>query len=465
MSNTNVYGFITDDAMHLNSSIIVDLIQSYDQGYGVLRGECANYFVNKGTLVDGRIDRLSVIDSFPPRGNIAVVFDQNKCDIELIKKFTSQDIEKLFNIIERITYQGTFQDSNVETLLTTDEAYEGYEAGSFRNNPIGNVIKITNTNRDERTFLIHNWIEFTFVDNNADSVSFHLWLSREAFSHEYPFTTITKVIPPYNPQLLLDPATLLSSTGSTILSNSSNYIFAQTDVETAARDQNGIFTYTTTYKASSTTKLQLNFALAYCGPKVPSSLACRQAISEYFLSEVGVSESALLELFPEIGVQSRFILVPLWDLSTNLTYESIYPSILKYSAYKTRADAIFSGVTADFRYSHLETLTNAQNKMILMSMPDGNNDASKLSLLDMYPTYQDYSTQGVGWKYLSAEAQEFAGKLIRCLAVATGNSASTEFSTIIDGEFTYYTFLTSTAEFYLMTQESYTNFLTKLGVK
>lgn len=83
----------------------------------------------------------------------------------------------------------------------------------------------------------------------------------------------------------------------------------------------------------------------------------------------------------------------------------------------------------------------------------------------MYPTYQDYSTQGVGWKYLSAEAQEFAGKLIRCLAVATGNSASTEFSTIIDGEFTYYTFLTSTAEFYLMTQESYTNFLTRLGVK
>lgn len=454
MPVATLYGFITDDALKITTK--VDLANNSDQGYGILDGEVAAYLVNRGVLGDTRRTRLSLLESRAPKGSISFLFDQNHADTEMLNKMTDQESGLLFNILERIYYRQEYTDSDLEAQLA-GSTYMGYVPLSLNYAIEEGTATATNIDGVTKVVTFKDWFSFEFKYGNIHLIV-HAWTKKSAFAANYPYTTITAVIPPYDPEKLVDPVELLQDVNLNILTNGSTYIFNQTDTEQSSRDQNGTYVYTTKFIIDSTRTIQLPFALVYCGPSAPTGLECRNAIKDYLEENTSVTESELETIFPDLFVNSRFYVVPLWDMYTSLTDRDVYNSIWSLKVIQDKIDKIWEQYDISFINEYVELMTNAQNKMLLMSLPDPLN-AENLSILAQHPTYQDYSSQVPGFKYMSVETQEFASKLSRCLAVLNGDSTSTEFITIKDGAFIYMTFTAGRSEYYVMNKQSYLDYL------
>lgn len=458
MSAPTLYGFIEDAALRQSSSL--DLTGSIDQGYGLLLGEPANYFAKKGRIGDSRRNRLLIVDNQAAFGNVEILFDQNQFDTKVLQAMTDVDNALLMNIVERIYLQQEYSDANIEHQLTNTSTYRGYVAESFAHGPEEGSAKITNTQKTQKVVTLHDWCSFDFETENV-KFSVHLWMSSKAFAKDYPYTTITRVLSPYEPKVLVDPATLVQAGNLSVLTASSSYIFDNTNLETVSRDQNGIYSYATKYVLDVSKTLWLPFALAYCGPRVPSTLECRKAIRTYLEQNTTLPQDKLRVLFPELYIAARFFVVPLWDVKNTFTDREVYNSVFSVATILQKSRLAFSTAAADFRDKYMEILLNAQNKMHCICLPDELND-SIFSILGQHPTYQDYSSNVSGWKYMTAATQEFAGKLNRCMAILNGEAVSNEFVTNTIAGKSYLSFTTGKAEYLVMTKDSYNSYISNL---
>ena len=458
MSVPTLYGFIEDAAFRQSSSL--DLTGSIDQGYGLLLGEPANYFAKKGRIGDSRRSRLLIVDSQAAFGNVEILFDQNQFDTKILQTMTDVDNALLMNIVERIYLQQEYSDANIEHQLITASTYRGYVAESFSHGPEEGTAKIFNTQKNQKVITVHNWCSFDFETENV-KFKVHLWLSSKAFAKDYPYTTITRVIAPYEPKVLVDPATLVQAGNLSVLTASSSYIFGNTDLETVSRDQNGIYSYSTKYVLDVSKTLWLPFALAYCGARVPSTLECRKAIRNYLETNTTLSQDKLQVLFPELYIAARFFIVPLWDVKNAFSDRDVYNSIFSMATILKKSKLAFPNTAAEFFDKNMELMLNAQNKMLCVCMPDELND-NIFSILKQHPTYQDYSSNVSGWKYMTAETQEFAGKLNRCMAILNGEAVSNEFVTNTIGEQSWLSFTSGKAEYLVLTKDSYDTFISNL---
>lgn len=451
MSNTTVYGFLSDSGFHLSTGL--DLSDSSDQGFGYLHGEASNYLVNKGALHDTRSSRLQILENYAPTGHMDILFDQNRVDLVQLQALAEEDIQHIFNILERCMLAQQYSDLNIENMLTTTSIYTGYVANSHAHDPNVTTVSLSNIQGLRKNVELHDYISFDYNNGTVD-ITFHIWLKLSAFTVDYPYTTITRVIPPYAPDLLLDGTAVLQATNLDVLSRGSEYIFDQTHTELAGRDQNGVYKFSLKYVLSATTSRNISFALAYCGPKVPTSLDCRAAIKDYIKTTTNVSDDNLKEIFPELYISARFFIVPLWDIYSQLSDRDVYNSTMKIAEITSRAAKVFKNREPGFVERYMELLLNSQNKMWSMCLPDALN-TTHMSIIEQHPTYVDYSTQNVGWKYMTAATQEFAGKLIRCMAVLRGESTSSEFITAQESDATYLTFTSGDSEYFVMTRDSY----------
>lgn len=456
MATTILYGFLEDDALKLSTTL--DLSASTDQGYGVLTLEPANYLVNRGILGDSRTSRMTIVNHAPARGGMRILFDQDRVDLDELKNMTDADSQAIFNILERVYLQQDYTDENIEHILTTATSYSGYVAGTFSHGSTYGTPIICDNTGNKTTIRVYDSLIFSYKSDTVE-IFFHIWVGRKAFSEEYPFITITQVIPPYSPDKLVDPTTFLATSNVDVLTNSATYIFARTNVETVVRDQNGIHTFKTKYNISTTQDIEVTFALAYCGREAPSSLECRKAIRDYLTEATGVTDSVLEELFPDLFIEARYYIIPLWNNVTELSDRTIYPSIQSISKAMTAIKTIYPETSDDFIDNYAYLITNAQNTLFSVVIPDELNDAEHMNFYDEYPQYQNYSTMTDGWKYLPTATQEFAGKLIRCMAVLTGATTSTEFTKVVDGSLSYLTFTSNQAEFYVLEQQAFLSVL------
>lgn len=446
-----LYGFLCDNALKL--SLQLDLANSSDQGYGILTGESANYFVNPAILTDKRTSRSMILEGNSPKGEISLSFDQDRFDVKVLDTFTTIDYQRIFNIIERIYLQQEFTDSNIESQLTASSAYTGYVPKSM--NTAGEVdkIKVTNISNVTKECELHRWVGFQY-SNGTETIDFHIWVSKVAFRADYPYVTITKVISPLSATTLMTPSNITQNTVTQILTDGASYVFSNTNIEAAARDQNGIFTHATKYVLDSSRSIQLPFGLAYCGKTTPTSLECRTAIKNYIQTETSVNDEALSTLFPELFVDSRFYIIPLWDQYTSRTDRDIYKSVHSFKDISALALQLFSSYGESEIDNKLEIITNSQNKILSMIMPDSlNNNTSLVS--DLYPDYQDYASQQAGYRYMSSTTQEFAGKLARCFSVLNGDTLSSEFENVELDNLAYLVFTCGKAEYYVLTKDSY----------
>lgn len=455
MEKETVYGFVLDSASRLKSKL--DTPTSIDQGVGVLVGEMANYFVNKMYLVDSRDKRLVSTDNKSIEGKLEVAYDGNRVPGTSIANLTSVQQDAIFSILECIYTQDTKSQEQIETILTSDSSYEGYVPGSYYTSTEYTTAKLIRSDSAAKSYKFANWIEFEFVTTEVDLV-FHLWISNEAFSKQYPYVTITSVIAPYDLNVLTDPAALLQLGVLRILQNSPTYVFSKTNLETISRDQNGIYTFNTTYVVDGRTSVTIPFALAYCGAKTPSSLDCRAAIRNYLETNTTLVPDDLKILFPDIYVNCRFYIVPLYDKYTSRAGKDYYPSVWNINTLSSVATKVYSEYTEEFRVTYLEALTNAQSKMVLLALPDPNND-SLFSIRDAHPTYQDYSSQEAGFKFMDGTTQEFSVKLNEVMAIVNGISTSGLYQQTESSGNNYVVFAQDTAEYLVMTRDSYENII------
>lgn len=460
MSTLTLYGFIEDGSMLLRTD--TNPIDSASQGFGSLTGEARNYLRTPFYLVDGRESRQGVLDEKIPASSISVVFDDKRFSSEKLadKYLTAEQKEKVFNILDRVVFQGTNTDTAIETKLTEDtELYAGYVASSFIHSDIESTISVYDTEGTAHSVPLKDWVEFAY-DDGVDTIIFHLWLSLDTFTNKYPYTTITSVIVPVEITKLLNPI-ILTSTGSLdLLVSSIAHVLQQANVEASQHDQNGVYTFKTKYVISDTVSISLPFALVYCGANVPTTLECRKAIKEHIESNTSATDSEIEAILPELYIESRFYMTPLWDLYSVRTERDVYNSVWKYKDLYSKAKKVYTNYDDSYLSSYLEMLTNAQNKMITLSVPDVNNNGIT-SILEQHPTYQDYSTQVPGWKYMTNTTQEFAGKLIRAMGVLEGTTVSDEFITVTVSGVNYISFSAGSAEYLIMTQTSYHELVNK----
>lgn len=464
MSIDTLYAFFVDDAMLLKSSgsgVQIDVGGNrLEQGYGILNGEPANYLVNLGKLLDPRQRRLDLIDSGAPTGSAKLLFDTNRFGSSKLSGMNSYQANCYFNVVERIVYQQEYTDDNLNHMLVNTGSFEGYVANSFMHGDANKTITISTVKSTTGVRVkVQSWVsfDFTYINEKNEEIIFktHLWLSKAAFKDEYPYVTITKVIPPYDPKVLAgDPQVVQNSASLSVLQNSSSFIFTESDLETAALDQNGIYTYTTKYALSSTSSVDIKFGLAYCGRQHPTTLVCREAIKQYLIDNANATLDSLKELFPELFIAHRFYIIPLWDQYRQFSDREVYRSIINIKELTDIANNILPWGDDSFVSKYSDVILNAHNKMFSVAIPDTSNEEA-FSILTLHPTYQNYSSQVVNWKFMTAETQAFAAKLNLCMAILSGEETSTAFvETVIDGV-RFLSFTSGSGEYLVMTKDSY----------
>jgi len=451
MIKETVYGFVLDSASRLKAKL--DTPTSADQGVGVLVGESANYLVKKTRLIDNRSTRAVSSDNKYIDGRLEIAYDASRVTSTSVANLTSDQQSAVFSILECIYTQDTQTHDQIETILSSDSLYTGYVENSYFTSTEYTTAKLIQSDGSVKSYKFANWIEFEFLTDEVDLV-FHLWISNQAFSTQYPYVTITSVIAPYDLNVLTDPATLLQQGVLSILQNSPTYVFGKTNIETTLRDQNGIYTFNTTYCVDTRTSVTIPFALAYCGAKTPSSLDCRAAIRDYLEANTTLSPDDLKILFPDVYVNCRFYIVPLYDKYNSRAGKDYYPSVWNIGKLQSVASKVYSDYTEEFRKNYLEALTNAQSKMLLLVLPDPNN-TNLFSVRTAHPTYQDYSSQEPGFKYMDGNTQEFSIKLNEAMAIVNGVAATGRYQQTESGGNTYLVFAQDTAEYLVMTRDSY----------
>lgn len=449
MSNT-IHLFMEDDALKLVDKL-ANARASYpiDQGYGILVGEERNYFVDKGVLIDKRSRRLEIIDSTSAYGSMLLHFDKKQPHAGL-EDLKPAHRTSLFNIIERIVYAQEFSDDNIEhQLVNSGLTYEGYVEHSYAHSVNeGEINILTKTNNVKRT-TCKDWCSFDFEVPNV-KFKIVVWISNHGFKRNYPITTITGVVAPAEPKVLIDTAKLLNTGSIDILLNGSTHVFTTIDEELRTRDQSGAYAYNTKYVLASNRHIRLSFAVTYCGAKVPTTIACRKAIREYLEKATGLNESGLRPIFPELYVDSIFYLIPLWDVFQQFTDREVYPSIHRVNTIIEKAK-----IFLDYEGMNIEVLTNSYNKMLTVAIADELNKKEMMSVLDQHRTYQDYSSQSAGYRFMTKETQEFSNLLSRVMSVLQGESTSDEFIRIDRDGMIYLSFTNGKSEYLVLTEKSY----------
>lgn len=455
MDQTLLYGFILDSSAGTKAKS--DINNNYNQGVGVLIGEPANYIVNKAYLTDTRSTRLEYTNNAKLDGKLEIIYDANKSDVDKLNNLTTAEQRCLFNIVECVLTQNTQTDDLIENKLSTDEIFSGYVANSYTHSTESSQANVLNISGDTSRLKFNNWVQFEFTTVEA-SFRFKLWVSNNAFATQYPYVTITNVIPPFDLNLLSDPGTLVQIGNLEILRTSSTYIFSKTNLEAIARDQNGVYTFPTKYVIDSRKNITIPFALPYCGAHEPSSLDARRAIRSYLEDNTALTDTELEILFPEIYIDNRFYIIPVYDKFISRAGKDFYPSIWNPIELVRLAHKVYRDVDTEYIDTNLELITNSQNKMISLVLPDVNN-STIFSMLTEHPTYQDYSTTDAGYKYLDGVTQEFSAKLARAMAIVNGISTSNEFSTTTIGDLEYIVLSSGNAEYLILFRSSYDNLI------
>lgn len=465
-----LYCFLQDDALKLipnNQYINID--NSDDQGYGIFTGEIKNYIIEPIVISDPRTERLPIVDNCRGNGKLSIVFDKKHFDVNVFENMEERQLILFFNVLERLYLQNISSIPSLENELA-GHLYATYMSTGYRENgyvensgsssaSINNQVKfIDDTSVHSRHAVsLHDHFSFDFKRGNITFKVF-CWISKAAFATDYPYTHITSVIPPYDPALLKSPSTLITSGNLNILAASSQFIFDKAHTETNIRDQSGIYSYTTRYMLDTTRSINIPFALPYCGAHTPSTLNCREAIRNYLENNMDISIESIQSLFPELYIASRFFLIPLWDMYYQATDREIYNSVVSYQQIKNKAFTAFPLLSDKFDETYienyLELIWQAYNKTPIISIPDTLNDPY-FSILGQHPTYQDYSTQVPGWVYMSSATQDFASKLIRCMAQLNGAEASNEFKIEYINDLKFLSFTTGGSEYLLMYESSY----------
>lgn len=382
---------------------------------------------------------------------LKLTFDYTKVvgnDLEAITNMSDAERGCFFNVVEYLLY-GTLRTdtfSDINSFLANDPVRFG--------NYVTNSIKVNNLHTI--TFLyggvnIHRFvpksISFSMIINNL-TVDMKLWIDVTSFRDEYPISTIINIVPPLELHVLLDPSSLSDPLDAAILSKTwSDTILSP---EISIRDQSGMYLFATRYLYNGKT-YQITFGLVYRG-RVPDALEARQYIANYLLSS-GIGTRALWEQhIPDVFYHSSFLLVPFYDDVTVLTNGDVYPSIISLNTMVAKLNSVVTRIPRAIDTTR-ELMTAAYDTLFIGVAPADINEVP--SLLELHPTYRDFSTTDPGFSEMTADDREWSIKLNQALSVAVGGTNLLSMSIVESGNLHWVNFVFNYASFLVLTKASF----------
>lgn len=391
----------------------------------------------------------------------ALLVDRDRLETDEIAYFSgmdTNDFDSLFNIVEYLTFGTISTDlmTAIDTILSTDTAsFAGYEERSIVFSPLHNVATIHDVGMlaDPIHRMVPRWFEFNFENASGVTKRMRIWTASDYYKEQYPYFDIIQVIPPFDPAKLVNPASL----GFAIDELLADSVQDADSLKDAIHDNNqtGIVTCATRFEWNDVSR-QVTFTLVYRG-RVPSVVEQKNAIAEYLLATNIGGITTWNGLLPDVFIANSFFLIPMFHVVKQHQSGGIYyPSV----AYPSEVISILHGLRAG-----IDTVTNEDCYLISIAYKKlfvglfGNDDNDQQDLLELHPTYRDFSSTDQGFIEMSVDTRDFSVKLNQAIALAMDETNDLDHTvTSIDG-FRFITFTHGDSAFNVMTQAHYEQYM------
>ena len=365
----------------------------------------------------------------------------------------------LFNIIDRLAFlwDPSVTTATIESSLLADSTISPYyQAGSFSISSATATGNVYAANGTALPYTGPTKVNFVFtVPSGSGSLTYAItaWLDNTTFLTSYANSSIIAVVPPTNYSDLLNQAFTTTTPTMATLAYGAN--FKQPLINTAAQSANlsGYANYTARV-VSGSTSLNMSFGIAYVG-QVPTFADMRTAIREAVESS-GFGNPLLWKArIPELYVESRIYLVPIWDQLITSGSGTLYAGIASPVVQLNKAATALGSTNASTLVStNGELLTAAYDLLPIVAVPDNTTQPFD-NLGTLYPTYQAYAPTDPSFVYMSSDAQAFASMLNMALPVAKGVTTNPTYPVVTDGPLSYVSFTQSMVEFCILTRVFY----------
>lgn len=512
-----IYAFCSDEAFAGTSS---SAMQSYDKlndlSFGVIDDNLINYFVTPTVIIDPRSKsgvntRLSLTPfSNRAAGRMMLHFDNTRTvpsagminseniptidttlvtpdDQAAIDALTANTtagetmLKSLFNIIEccflyhlNATTVPTASDLNAILTSSTD-SYSGYVGGSVAvSESVINCNKIRLVNgiyTSQNNLPFRKYVSFrykvTLTDGNTKDLDLKIWMSNEAFKHDYPISSIVKVVFPCEPSKLL---TMDFDNKIAAIVQSVNYITGdvtnpQLAAEIAAEDHSGMTTYTSKYMNNSiATYYRMPFIILYKGAS-PSSAAMRVYTRNMLqLAVPSVTIAQWKAILPDLFVDASYFLIPMFHrrqvINTDGVERTVDMNIINYSDIQDNIVRLFPNRTFEDISENSSLLMAAGSGLYIFAFPAEGNDEDHKHLSAEHPTYINVDATSDKWENMTEITKEFNANLATIIKMAQGDSSiGSEISytsASLEGK-EYFVFVVNSIEFHVMKIGSFNN--------
>lgn len=456
-----IYGFICDEALQKWDSNAL-LVSNIDQGAGVATQNVIEYFNQVSVLKDSRGSRFTnyigggvtmygklgfIIDNTPPNneGSLETAEDSGAIpgDVIDVSKIGSEELDKLFNILEdclyaRSTNSGDLVTSFLNVRFASSTTYRGYINGSIKISSDSAGVEqfingITGRASDNSTIAtrglkLPQWIEFGFNTEFYGEVIFKLWLGRDHFLANYPLVTVTDVVLPCDAAYLAEPSRLGTTTGSTAqgtplktLIDSSTFMNNVYRNNFAVKESSGVYSFATSYFPESYTNVSMPFAVVYKGA-TPSLELVKKAIRNKLLS-TGIDEETWIVAFPDLFTAAKFYLIPYWGNTFTSAGTRVESGICNWNTAYAKFKEVFPYYNQVELNARLELMLNDATNLIIAAIPDSGNDANK-TMKRIHPTYVpvDAISGERLWTYQDDKTKAFNTQLTYAIADANAGS-------------------------------------------
>lgn len=209
---------------------------------------------------------------------------------------------------------------------------------------------------------------------------------------------------------------------------------------------------------NATNFVTIPFGLSYRGA-APTIMEMRSAVrSAVLASGVGTPAEWQARL-PDLFIQQRFFIVPMWDQTVSQSDRILYSGISKPASVTKTLGYLMADQTHAQIQDNLELFPVFYNNMVMASLPDTTAPVVG-ELLAQFPSYQDYATSSSTFQYMANDAKTFARSLNTLLATAAGGtSVDPTLVSSTDQGLTYFSFTLNEVEYCVVTKDCYTSIL------
>jgi hypothetical protein len=450
-----IYGFILDDAFVPTNSNMLSIDSSIEHGY--LKRELYSYFLKPNNIKDPRTTRLHLFTE-PMTSKMELIWDVDESivDPSLVSHIeNSNDDYKacLFNIIEFLFYRTVSftRDELNDELVNDNTQFSNYISDSLVISVKTNEVSIHDN--AQTTCDIMEWVSFK-IDINGHIVEFKLWINSTSFKDEYPLSHICEIVFPMSNSELLNPSTISNIYDA--INKTFDISFNKLNYKINEGNHTGYKLFSTKYITPDGGLFELAFSVLYKG-RIPTSLEIRNAIKselDYYLADEAEWKTRLPDLF----IDGRFYVIPIWDYQVEEPNRTTYPSIMSLKTMLDKTKEIMYEFDEEYIRDNLEIINVAYIESSIGILPD-NENALDIGVRDRHPVYQYYGPHQASFNYQPPLTREFNRKLNEVLSAALGLSTISNLSVETIDDRNFLVFIVDGLEFLIITKTSYINTL------